>query len=102
MLMVAIFMVSVMIVMTAPAFAKITEGPGKGNPDTTASGKCPPGQNKDTSPGGLKKITPVNTSCENRGGQEPGGQQPTCQGEGLKQNKENQNPAGHAPPGQNP
>ncbi len=38
------------------AFAAIAEGPGKGNPDTTASGKCPPGQNKETSPGGLKKC----------------------------------------------
>ena len=39
----------------APAFA-VNEGPGKGNPDTTKGGHCPPGQNKDTSPGGLKKC----------------------------------------------
>ena len=38
------------------AFAGIYEGPGKGNPDTTPTGKCAPGQNKDTSPGGLKKC----------------------------------------------
>jgi hypothetical protein len=38
------------------AFAAIDEGPGRGNPDTTSSGKCPPGQNKDTSVGGLKKC----------------------------------------------
>ena len=39
------------------AFAAIEEGPGKGNPDVTSgSGKCPPGQNKDTSTGGLKKC----------------------------------------------
>jgi hypothetical protein len=38
------------------AFAAIDEGSGKGNPDTTASGKCPAGQNKDTSVGGLKKC----------------------------------------------
>jgi hypothetical protein len=38
------------------ALAAISEGPGKGNPDTNASGKCPGGQNKDTSPGGLKKC----------------------------------------------
>ncbi len=38
------------------AFAAIEEGPGKGNPDVTASGKCPPGQNKETSTGGLKKC----------------------------------------------
>jgi hypothetical protein len=40
----------------APAFAAIQEGPGAGNPDVNASGKCPGGQNKDTSPGGLKKC----------------------------------------------
>ncbi len=38
------------------ASAAIDEGPGRGNPDTNASGKCPPGQNKDTSVGGLKKC----------------------------------------------
>jgi hypothetical protein len=50
---------------------------------------------------GFAKITPVNTSCENNGGQLPPGQQPTCTGGGLTQNTQNQNPAGHAPPGQN-
>jgi hypothetical protein len=38
------------------AFAAIDEGPGRGNPDTNPSGKCPKGQNKETSPGGLKKC----------------------------------------------
>ncbi len=47
------------------------------------------------------KIQSVDTSCTNQGGQQPGGQQPTCQGRGLTQQSENQNPAGHAPPGQN-
>lgn len=47
------------------------------------------------------KIQPVDTSCTNNGGHEPGGQQPSCKGGGLTQNTENQNPAGHAPPGQN-
>jgi hypothetical protein len=47
------------------------------------------------------KITPVDTSCENNGGQFPPGQQPSCHGGGLNQNTENQNPAGFAPPGQN-
>ncbi len=42
--------------LSGVAFAAINEGPGRGNPDTTPSGKCPPGQNKDTSPGGLKKC----------------------------------------------
>ncbi len=45
------------------------------------------------------KISPAN--CENRGGNQPGGQQPVCQGEGLTQNPAT-NPAGHAPPGQQP
>ena len=39
------------------------------------------------------KITPV---CKNPGGQEPQGE---CRGAALTH--ENQNPAGHAPPGQN-
>ncbi len=47
------------------------------------------------------KITPVDTSCTNGGGQQPGGQQPTCKGGGLDQERENQNPAGKAPRGQN-
>jgi hypothetical protein len=47
------------------------------------------------------KIQPVDTSCTNGGGNQPGGQQPSCQGAGLTQQTENQNPAGHAPPGHN-
>jgi uncharacterized protein HemX len=47
------------------------------------------------------KIQPVDTQCTNNGGQQPGGQQPSCTGGGLTQESENQNPAGHAPPGQN-
>lgn len=38
------------------AFGAIVDGPGAGNPDVNASGKCPGGQNKDTSVGGLKKC----------------------------------------------
>jgi hypothetical protein len=51
------------------------------------------------------KITPAQPpSCENPAGNEPGGQQPTCQGEGLTQNeaKPARNPAGNEPPGQQP
>jgi hypothetical protein len=40
----------------AAAAGAITEGPGNGNPDLNGSGKCSPGQNKDTSVGGLKKC----------------------------------------------
>jgi hypothetical protein len=47
------------------------------------------------------KIQPVPTECTNAGGNQPGGQQPECQGAGLTQETENQNPAGQAPPGQN-
>jgi hypothetical protein len=38
------------------ASAAVDVGPGKGNPDTNPAGKCSPGQNKDTAPGGLKKC----------------------------------------------
>lgn len=47
------------------------------------------------------KITPVDTQCTNSGGNQPGGQQPTCTGSGLTQESENQNPSAAAPPGQN-
>jgi hypothetical protein len=45
----------------------------------------------------------VEERCENPAGQEPGGQQPQCKGEGQEQITvtENQNPSGAAPPGQN-
>ena len=52
------------------------------------------------------KITPgtpgTPPSCTNGGGNQPGGQQPNCQGEGLTQNPPTPatNPSGHAPPGQ--
>jgi len=51
------------------------------------------------------KINPATPpSCENGGGNEPGGQQPNCQGEGLTQNPATPatNPAGNEPPGQQP
>jgi hypothetical protein len=51
--------------------------------------------------GAAGKISPVDTSCTNGGGNQPGGQQPTCTGGGLDQQSENQNPAGHAPGGHN-
>jgi hypothetical protein len=50
----------------------------------------------------IKPVT-TDTSCTNGGGNQPGGQQPTCSGSGLTQQQEteNQNPSGAAPPGQN-
>ena len=44
------------IPFTGAAQAAINDQPGAGNPDVNASGKCPGGQNKDTSTGGLKKC----------------------------------------------
>ena len=38
------------------ALAAVDVGPGNGNPDTNPTGKCSPGQNKETSPGGVKKC----------------------------------------------
>jgi hypothetical protein len=56
-------------------------------------------------PSATAKIGSVttDTGCTNSGGNQPGGQQPTCSGSGLTQETEteNQNPAGSAPPGQN-
>jgi hypothetical protein len=51
--------------------------------------------------GATAKIAEVDLSCTNPAGQLPGGQQPTCEGNAHAQESEAQNPAGHAPPGQN-
>jgi hypothetical protein len=42
----------------------------------------------------------VDTACVNNGGNQPGGQQPTCKGGGLTQESEVRNRGGNAPPGQ--
>jgi hypothetical protein len=47
------------------------------------------------------KIREVDVECTTRGGNNPPGQPTTCRGNGLIQETENQNPAGHAPPGHN-
>ena len=55
-LLIAALMLALTMSVGSVAFAAIDEGPGRGNPDTNPAGKCPAGQNKDTSPGGLKKC----------------------------------------------
>jgi len=55
-LLIAALMMALTMSFSGVAFAAINEGPGRSNPDNTPSGKCPPGQNKDTSVGGLKKC----------------------------------------------
>jgi hypothetical protein len=55
-LLVVALMMALSMSLSGVAFAAINEGPGKGNPDVNKSGKCPAGQNKDTSVGGLKKC----------------------------------------------
>ena len=47
------------------------------------------------------KIQNVDIACSNPAGNQPAGQQPSCQNDNLTQESENQNPSGHAPPGQN-
>jgi hypothetical protein len=56
-LLIAALMLALTMSFSGVALAQgIDEGPGKGNPDTNPTGKCPKGQNKDTSTGGLKKC----------------------------------------------
>ena len=55
-LLIAALMMALSMSVSGVAFAAIDEGPGRGNPDTNPAGKCPKGQNKETSPGGLKKC----------------------------------------------
>ena len=53
---IAVLASAMVLATSGVASAAISEGSGKGNPDTNASGKCPAGQNKDTAPGGLNKC----------------------------------------------
>ena len=43
-------------VVAPSSLSAVNVGPGNGNPDVNPTGKCSPGQNKDTSVGGLKKC----------------------------------------------
>ena len=43
-------------VVAPTSLGGVDVGPGNGNPDTNPTGKCSPGQNKETSPGGIKKC----------------------------------------------
>jgi hypothetical protein len=53
---IALLAAAMTLAASGSAFGAIHNGPGKGNPDTNPAGKCPPGQNTDTSVGGLKKC----------------------------------------------
>jgi hypothetical protein len=53
---IAVLTSAMVLAASGVASAAINNTPGAGNPDTNASGKCPGGQNKDTSTGGLKKC----------------------------------------------
>jgi hypothetical protein len=53
---IALLAAAMTLAASGSAFGAVDVGPGKGNPDTNPTGKCSPGQNKDTSPGGLKKC----------------------------------------------
>ena len=64
-LMAALVVAAMMVVMAAPAFAKITKqnqggngprGEARGIPAKNPADKCPPGKNKNLSPGGERKC----------------------------------------------
>jgi hypothetical protein len=55
--MVALCMVAMMVVMAAPAFARITESGNQGHLDTNPAGNCPAGQQEEpVTPGAQKKC----------------------------------------------
>jgi hypothetical protein len=54
---IALLAAAMTLAASGSAYGAIHNGPGKGNPDTNPTGKCPPGQNTDTSVGGLKKCS---------------------------------------------
>jgi hypothetical protein len=54
---VALMAVMMMVATAAPAFAAITQSGNNGHPNTNPAGKCPIGQNRDATPGALKKCS---------------------------------------------
>jgi hypothetical protein len=54
---VALVMAALMVATVAPAFAAITQSGNNGHPNTNPAGKCPIGQNRDATPGALKKCS---------------------------------------------
>ena len=54
---IALLASAMVLAASGVASASITVGPGNGNPQTNPTGKCPPGQNTSTSPGGFKKCS---------------------------------------------
>ncbi len=64
-IMAALLVATIAVMTAAPGFAKITKtnpgdntpsGEARGIPAKNPAGKCPPGQNKNLSPGGEKKC----------------------------------------------
>ncbi len=55
-LLVTALVMVLMVAFAGMALAAQTVTPGNGNPDTNPTGQCAPGQNQETSPGGLKKC----------------------------------------------
>ena len=55
-LLIAALMMALTMSFSGVEFAQNNEGRGRGNPDTTPSGKCQPGQTTETSVGSQKKC----------------------------------------------
>ena len=49
-------LIAALMLALSMSFGGVAFAQGKGHPDTNPTGKCPAGQNKETSPGGLKKC----------------------------------------------
>jgi hypothetical protein len=53
---VGLVMAAVVVAMSMPAFAAITQSTNNGHPNTNPAGKCPTGQNQDANNGALQKC----------------------------------------------